>query len=686
MSYTVLARKYRSTNFDELVGQEHIAQTLKRAIESGRIAHAYLFCGTRGTGKTSTARILAKCLNCEKAGEPTTDPCGKCGSCQGIARGDDIDCIEIDAASNTGVDNVREIIANAAYRPARARFKVYIIDEVHMLSKQAFNALLKILEEPPEHVKFILATTEPEKVLPTILSRCQRYDFRNIPTREIAEHLKSIAKQEKIKADEDALFLVAKAGAGSMRDSLSLLDRLLSVGEKELTVEMIEQLLGLPKSQLVFDLAQSIGEADVKEVLSRADKMIAGGLAIDSLIASLVDHLRNLLILRTCGPDSKLVEVPGLAMKDLIGQAMRYDPVVLSQDIAILEELRRQIRQSQAGRALLDATLVRLALAEQFNAIGNVLAATDGAETTPSAASALKKKYDDLTPSPTSGEDGGGERLATLESRASSDSPIDNRTVPPVQTSPAPLPNPLPEYERKQSATAVAGSDIDDDALPAVGKVWDNSGPSLSEMLKQRQSATPRPEQAPALAAVDANVEPVDVATLPDVWQRMLDLLAARGAWLHSAMKTGRLASIEEDAAVLRFDKNHATFVKMLSNKKDLLRDIFTQAVGKPLGVRFEIDEAGGGETASGGDGGVAVMTPAAMNTTTATRVEPARPVARPVQRQAEPPPPSAAAANLIKITPELIETLKTNEPLIKGLIDELGAQIVKIEAPEPVS
>src|SRR3954463_13525459 len=294
MSYTVLARRYRSSTFDELIGQEHIAQTLKKAIDSGRIAHAFLFCGTRGTGKTSTARILAKCLNCEKSDKPTSEPCGKCNSCVAIARGDDIDVIEIDAASNTGVDNVRDLLANASYRPARARFKVYIIDEVHMLSKQAFNALLKTLEEPPEHVKFILATTEPEKVLPTILSRCQRYDFRNIPTREIVDHLQDITKQEKIKADEDALFLVAKAGAGSMRDSLSLLDRLLSVGEKNLTVEMIEQLLGLPKSLLIFDLAQAIGEANVKDVLTQADKIIAGGLAPDSLIAALVDHLRNL--------------------------------------------------------------------------------------------------------------------------------------------------------------------------------------------------------------------------------------------------------------------------------------------------------------------------------------------------------------------------------------------------------
>src|SRR5213082_791811 len=258
MSYTVLARRYRSRTFDEVIGQEHVAQTLKRAIESGRIAHAYLFCGTRGTGKTSMARILAKALNCASVDKPTNEPCGKCDSCLAIARGDDIDVIEIDAASNTGVDNIREVIENAQYRPARSRFKVYIIDEVHMLSKSAFNALLKTLEEPPSHVKFILATTEPEKVLPTILSRCQRYDFRNIPTREIAKHLRDICGQEKIEADDDALLLVAKAGAGSMRDSLSLLDRLLSIGEKHVTVELVEQLLGLPKSQLIFDLAAAI--------------------------------------------------------------------------------------------------------------------------------------------------------------------------------------------------------------------------------------------------------------------------------------------------------------------------------------------------------------------------------------------------------------------------------------------
>src|SRR5688500_3883121 len=288
MSYTVLARRYRSGTFDQLIGQDHVARTLKKAITSGRIAHAFLFCGTRGTGKTSTARILAKCLNCQGADKPTGEPCGTCGSCVGIAGGDDIDVIEIDAASNTGVDNVRDVIIGNAYNsPARSRFKVFIIDEVHMLSKNAFNALLKTLEEPPAHVKFILATTEAEKVLPTVLSRCQRYDFRNIPTREITRHLKAIVKQEKVAADDDALLLVAKAGAGSMRDALSLLDRLLSIGEDRLTVETLEQLLGMPRSQLLFDLAAAIGAGDVKSVLAQADSMLTGGLSPDTLVASL---------------------------------------------------------------------------------------------------------------------------------------------------------------------------------------------------------------------------------------------------------------------------------------------------------------------------------------------------------------------------------------------------------------
>ncbi|MDO8631483.1 MAG: DNA polymerase III subunit gamma/tau, partial [Phycisphaerales bacterium] len=222
MSYRVLARTYRSTTFDEVVGQEAIATTLKNAIRSGRVHHGYLFTGTRGVGKTSMARILAKALNCLAADTPTPTPCCKCESCMAVAEGQDIDVVEIDAASNNGVDNIRELRGNATLRPARARFKVYIIDEVHMLSAGAFNALLKTLEEPPSHVKFILATTETHKVPATIQSRCQRFDFRAIGARAIAAHLAVIAQAEGIQADEAVLRRVARLANGSMRDALSL--------------------------------------------------------------------------------------------------------------------------------------------------------------------------------------------------------------------------------------------------------------------------------------------------------------------------------------------------------------------------------------------------------------------------------------------------------------------------------
>ncbi|MEM8874827.1 MAG: DNA polymerase III subunit gamma/tau [Planctomycetota bacterium] len=370
MSYTVLARRYRSRTFDEVVGQEHVALTLKKAIETGRVAHAYLFCGTRGVGKTSMARIMAAALQAEGDG-PAADFDPESEASQRIFRGEDLDVIEIDAASNTGVDNVREIIENAQYRPAHSRFKVYIIDEVHMLSKAAFNALLKTMEEPPGHVKFILATTEPERVPATILSRVQRYDFRNIPTSEIAGHLKDVVGSEKREADDEALMLVAKAGAGSMRDALSLLDRLLSVGEK-LTAEHIVQMLGMPRQQALADLTDAIGTGEISKVLEQTEAMLAAGLSGESLVTALSDHLRDLLLMGTCGKDTDLVEPAGLERSTLAEQAEKFSPADLAQDIAILEDLKRSLRGG-TGRALLDATLVRLTLASQFTPVSALM-------------------------------------------------------------------------------------------------------------------------------------------------------------------------------------------------------------------------------------------------------------------------------------------------------------------------
>ncbi|MEM6314684.1 MAG: DNA polymerase III subunit gamma/tau [Planctomycetota bacterium] len=378
MSYTVLARRYRSRTFDEVVGQEHVALTLKKAIETGRVAHAYLFCGTRGVGKTSMARIMAAALQAPDTDErqgPSSEFEPDQEWAYRIFKGEDLDVIEIDAASNTGVDNVREIIENAQYRPAHSRFKVYIIDEVHMLSKAAFNALLKTMEEPPGHVKFILATTEPERVPATILSRVQRYDFRNIPTAEIAGHLRDVVESEKREADDEALMLVAKAGAGSMRDALSLLDRLLSVGDK-LTAEHIVQMLGMPRQQALADLTDAIGNGAIGQVLEQTEAMLAAGLSGESLVTALSDHLRDLLLMATCGKDTDLVEPAGLERSTLATQADKFTPADLAQDIAILEDLKRNLRGG-TGRALLDATLVRLTLASQFTPVNELL---DGAK------------------------------------------------------------------------------------------------------------------------------------------------------------------------------------------------------------------------------------------------------------------------------------------------------------------
>ncbi len=274
MAYTVLARKYRSQTFDDVIGQDPIAQTLKNAIKSDRVAHAYLFAGTRGVGKTTMARVLAKALNCLAVDEPTTKPCCKCNSCVAINIGEDIDVIEIDGASNNRVDEIRELRENAIYRPARSRFKIYIIDEVHMLTISAFNALLKTLEEPPSHIKFIFATTEPNKVILTIQSRCQRFDFSNIGPASIAGQLKFILEQEKIKYEEDLVLPLAKMANGSMRDALSLLDRLISTGIEPLSSRLLEEFLGCPNSEKIWNLIGQIGDSDAAGTLAAIEDLI----------------------------------------------------------------------------------------------------------------------------------------------------------------------------------------------------------------------------------------------------------------------------------------------------------------------------------------------------------------------------------------------------------------------------
>lgn len=358
--YTVLARRYRSRTFEEVVGQDAVSRTLQNAISSGRTAHAYLFCGTRGVGKTSMARIFARALNAHGQGEEQAIG-------EAILRGEDMDVVEIDGASNRGIDDARELIAGAGIAPARSPYKIYIIDEVHMLTTPAFNALLKTMEEPPAHVKFILCTTEPHKVPATIQSRCQRFDFRNIPSQQIAAHLRDVLSKEGISAEEAAVLQVARLANGSMRDALSLTDRLVaSSADGAVTAKLLVEVLGIPDTALVAGVTRAIGTGDARAALERSAALLESGCSIEQALEQVADRLRTLMLVRVCGADSPLVELADEARAEAASESAPFEPAVLAHMIAVCDAVLRSAKQSGAPRTLFDAAMVRLALAARF--------------------------------------------------------------------------------------------------------------------------------------------------------------------------------------------------------------------------------------------------------------------------------------------------------------------------------
>ena len=301
MSYLVLARKWRPQTFAEVIGQDHVTLTLRKAVEKGRLAHAYLFTGPRGCGKTTTARLLAKVINCESPKE--SEPCNECPSCLAVTEGRHLDVFEIDGASNRGIDEIRDLREKIGYAPSQGKSKIYIIDEVHMLTPQAFNALLKTLEEPPSHVYLVFATTEPHKVPATILSRCQRFNFKRLEIAEIIDQLGKICKLEKIECDGEALMLIARRAEGSMRDAESLLDQCISASEGGIDLELVRKVLGLVDSQLIVKMLRSIAEHDRAQVLSVVDNVVSGGLDLEKFFLAYIEGIRNLLVLKVEGVD-----------------------------------------------------------------------------------------------------------------------------------------------------------------------------------------------------------------------------------------------------------------------------------------------------------------------------------------------------------------------------------------------
>lgn len=375
MSYLALARKYRPNDFENIISQHHITTTLKNAVKLGRISHAYLFCGPRGTGKTTTARVLAKALNCEKG--PTPEPCGECTVCVEIARCSSPDVFEIDAASNRGIDDIRELRENVRYAPVGGRYKIYIIDEVHRLTKEAFDALLKTLEEPPSHVIFIFATTEPRALPPTILSRTQRYDFKRIPVSSLAEAINSIAQKENLTVDSDAALMIAKKADGSLRDAISLLDQLSSFSDGNIGISGAAEVLGIVKTEFLLNLTGALIAHNTSKVLSLFGDFIKSGGDPQELAEALTGYVRSLLLIKNGVEDVTIIEMEKGEIEQAKEILSDIESVDLLRFFTILADYKQMVKSGQEPRFAFEATLVKLSTMDRAVTLEALLKSPD---------------------------------------------------------------------------------------------------------------------------------------------------------------------------------------------------------------------------------------------------------------------------------------------------------------------
>jgi DNA polymerase-3 subunit gamma/tau len=527
MSYQVIARKYRPQRFADVVGQEHVTQTLGNAIRQKRIAHAYLFVGPRGTGKTTIARIFAKCLNCTDG--PKVDFSEDDPRCKEISEGRSLDVLEIDGASNRGIEEIRALRETVKFAPATGRFKIYIIDEVHMLTKEAFNALLKTLEEPPEHVKFMFATTEPEKILPTILSRCQRYDLRRIPVALIVKHLGQIAKLEGVKAEESALFGIARAAEGCMRDAESTLDQLISFCGNEIGEADVVSMFGLAARSQIQALAAAVFGGDLEAVLRGVDELSRNGKDLGLLLSDLLHHARNLLLYQLTKGDLTLLEVTETEAAKLAEQAGLIDSDALTRIMEVLVDGESRLRDAVSKKTLVEITLVKAVQARQAVSIDAVLKQLRELRSGNPGTMPAMVPAPQIAPRVVTSAD------ATVSVELPQAKPFVAAPAAPIPSTPA--------------------------AVPAVAT------PPTPAPLIPIPISTPAASVAPAASAVPvASVTVVDLASL---WTSVLDCVSRISLFTHSYLVNAHPVSFVRQVLTIGFPPEFADQVDLVDNAKN---------------------------------------------------------------------------------------------------------------------
>jgi DNA polymerase-3 subunit gamma/tau len=529
MTYLVMARKYRPQTFDDVVGQSHVTTTLKHAIQTNRISHAYLFAGPRGTGKTTVARILAKALNCKEG--PTPQPCNKCDSCKEITIGRSLDVVEIDGASNNSVDDIRTLRENIRYVPSQQKYKVYIIDEVHMLSDSAFNALLKTLEEPPAHAIFIFATTEPHKLPQTVLSRCQRFDFRRIPTTGLVEAIQNIAQKEKIQIEKEALYIIARRADGSLRDVLSLLDQVIAYGgeseseaggKRIVTPDLVSETLGLVDQESLFEITDAVAQKDSTKGISLLNQLIDSGMDLPEFVNSLLQHLRNFLMTKVGGDSAMLFDLSDTYIQKYKEKSSAFSEGDILRMIGVVADLNQNLKRTSDPRILLEMTLMKLLKMESSVSLAEVLDKLDLLE---------GRKF------------GCGESSDVSKSQASS---------------------------TKSHTTAEKKQAMDKDK-------------------RTEPSSSPLGEENPLIRTEALNLEDVR-----NRWNEVLGKIKKTKLSLWSLLKDGQIMGLADDTLTVEFH-NGSSFHKKQAEKKEnfnLIQNALGEVFDQPFRLEFQLNKA----------------------------------------------------------------------------------------------